>query len=296
MEQPAFLAIDLGLQRLAAGVVDATGAVVVRDRVATPARHVWPALTRLVSRVIAASPGDTRPITCGVTCAGPIDQVHGAAASEPLPGWDGFPVRAELEQVTDVPVHIESRGRATALAEAWCGHAVGVDDFVVLVAGDVVDAGIVAHGRLLDGSTRNVGQIGHLVVEPGGRQCVCGALGCLDAYASAGAIEADTNRPLRRTPPGTVERTGIMLGRAIASIVAMVDTTRVFVTGSVPGTFGAPMFESIERELEQRSRLAHLSGLTVTSIGATSSSPLVAAAAVARAGQVREHTGVASRH
>jgi glucokinase len=287
VEDPAYLAIDLGVQRLAAGVVDGRGAVLVRDRVATPARHVWPTLTRLVSRVIAAAPADARPTAGGVSCAGPIDHEHGFTTSTQVPGFDGFPLRTELEQVTGLPVFIESGGRALALAEAWCGQAVGVDDFVALLVSDGVDAGIISNGRLLDGRSHNVGQIGHLVVEPGGRRCVCGALGCLDAYASVGAIEADTTRPLRRAPPAIVERTGIMLARAIASLVAMVDTTRVLMTGSVPAVFGRPMLDAVERELEQRSRLAHLAGLAVTPIGATSSAPLVAAAAVARASTMR---------
>ena len=72
-----------------------------------------------------------------------------------------------------------------------------------------------------------------------------------------------------------------MLGRAIASVAAMVDSTTFLVTGLVPDAFGQPMFDVITRELEQRSRLAHLNGLTVVPIGRTSGGRLVAAAAVA---------------
>ena len=67
----AFLAIDLGASRLAAAIVDADGDVVVRDRVATPPRSVWPVLTQLVGRVMAANPGEILPGACGVTCPGP---------------------------------------------------------------------------------------------------------------------------------------------------------------------------------------------------------------------------------
>jgi glucokinase len=276
-----YLAIDLGRSRLAAGVVDESGTVLVRDRVATPARHVWPTLVRLVHRVIAASPDDVRPSACGVTCVGPVDHRDGSMTTVHMPSWEGFPMRAELEQVTGLPVSIDSAGRGLALAEWWCGQAAGLTDFVALLLGDEVDAGIVANGRLLDGRTGNVGQVGHLVVEPGGRTCVCGGEGCLDAYASAAAIELDTNRPLRRAPPAIVERTGIMLARAIASVAAMVDSTKFLVAGLVPDAFGQPMFDVITRELEQRSRLSHLNSLTVVPIGRTSGGRLVAAAAVA---------------
>ena len=276
-----YLGIDLGRSRLAAGVVDEHGTVLVRDRVATPARHVWPTLVRLVHRVVAASPDDVRPVACGVTCIGPVDHREGSMTTVHMPSWEGFPLRAELEQVIDLPVAIDGAGRGLALAEWWCGHAVGLTDFVALLVGDEVDAGIVANSSLLDGRTGNVGQVGHLVVEPGGRTCVCGGEGCLDAYAGAAAIELDTNRPLRRAPPAIVERTGIMLARAIASLAAMVDSTTFLVTGIVPDAFGQPMFDVISRELEQRSRLTHLSGLNVVPVGRSSGGRLVAAAAVA---------------
>ncbi|HEX4981609.1 MAG TPA: ROK family protein, partial [Ilumatobacteraceae bacterium] len=117
--QITYLAIDLSVTRLAAGVVDDAGKLIVRDRVATPSRHVWPTLARLVNRVIAAAPEGARPTRCGVACPGPIDRVVGGTASALLPEWKGFPLRAQLEEVARVPVAIDSVGRAFASAEAW---------------------------------------------------------------------------------------------------------------------------------------------------------------------------------
>ena len=74
----SYLAIDVANDRLAAGIVDELGEVVVRDRVTTPPRDVWPALHRLVRRVVAARPDDVdEPVACGVSCEGPIDQDEG---------------------------------------------------------------------------------------------------------------------------------------------------------------------------------------------------------------------------
>src|SRR4029450_7607704 len=86
--QLTYLAIDLSVTRLAAGVVDDAGKLIVRDRVATPSRHVWPALARLVGRVIAAAPEGARPARCGVACPGPIDRVGGGAAAALLAGGE----------------------------------------------------------------------------------------------------------------------------------------------------------------------------------------------------------------
>jgi glucokinase len=99
---------------------------------------------------------------------------------------------------------------------------------------------------------------------------------------SARAIETETNRPLRRTPPAVVDTTGILLARAVASIAAIVDSTHVFLAGSVPAALGQPLLDAMARELAVRSRLSHLTGLAVTPLPAGAGGPLVAAAAIAR--------------
>jgi glucokinase len=277
-----YLAVDLGPNRLAAGVVDGTGSVLVRDRLPTPARHVWPALAALVGRVLAADPSGVAPVACGVAVPGPIDHASGSVAATRLPSWSGFPLRDALAEATGLPVHLDTTGRAFVRGEAWRGHAVGVRDVLGIVANDVVDAGVIADGRLVDGVGRRAGAVGHIVVEPGGQRCICGDDGCLDAYVGAAAIEDETSRPLRRTPPATIERAGLMLGRAIASLAAIVDPTIVVVGGAVPAVFGAPFHEAMVREVEQRSRLGHLASMVVVRASSVPGSALVGAAAVAR--------------
>ena len=81
-----YLAIDVGHDRLAAGIVNDYGEVLVRDRVATPARDVWPALQRLIRRVVAARPEDAGALlACGVTCEGPIDKDDGTVSPLHMP-------------------------------------------------------------------------------------------------------------------------------------------------------------------------------------------------------------------
>lgn len=281
-----FLAIDLGPSRLAAGVIDREGEVVVRDRLATPARNVWPALTQLVRRVMAANPSGVVPRTVGVTCPGPIDRLTGAMKPVGMPTWHDFPIRRELADVTGLPVGIDTPGRGLALAEMWCGGSATLqpDDqqFATLVLGDDVDGALVTGGRLANGLTGNLGQFGHLIVEPEGQVCVCGAVGCLTVYAGAAGITQSTGRDLRRTPAAIVERTGIMVARACASIAAMLDVAEIVIGGAVPSVFGTPFFDAVEKELDQRSRLSHLQRLRVRGVGSGRLGPLVAAAAVAR--------------
>lgn len=291
---PGYLAIDLGASRLAAAIVDLDGEVVVRDRVATPARNVWPVLTQLVSRVMAANPGEVEPTVCGVTCPGPIDRGTGAMKPVGMPMWHGFPIRRELHDATGLPVELDTPGRGLALAELWRGDAAELppadQHFATMVLGDDVDGGYVTGGRLLHGLTGNLGQFGHLVVEPDGTECACGALGCLTMYAGARGIEASTSREIRRTPAAIVERTGIMVARACASVAAMLDVPEIVLGGIVPSVFGDPFFEALERELDQRSGLGHLVNMRVRGVSAGRIGPLIAAAAVAR--QHRDATAV----
>jgi glucokinase len=280
------LAIDLGPSRLTAGLVDARGEVLVRDRLATPARNVWPALTQLVRRVLAANPSGAAPGLVGVTCPGPIDRLTGSMKPVGMPTWHDFPLRRELAEVTGLPVAIDTPGRGLALAELWCGDTalvtVGEQHVATLVLADEVDGALIDRGRLASGLTGNAGQFGHLIVEPEGLTCGCGAIGCLTVYAGASGIKAGTGRELRRTPAAIVERTGIMTARACASIAAMLDVAEIVVGGVVPSVFGQPFFEALERELDQRSRLSHLERLRVRGLPVGRLGPLVSAAAVAR--------------
>lgn len=281
-----FVAIDLGPSRLAAGIVDDDGEVVLRDRLATPARNVWPALTQLVKRVLAANETGPSPSWVGVTCPGPIDRGTGSMKPIGMPTWHDFPLRRELGSMTGLPVAIETAGRGLALAELWHGEASGLpaaeQQFATLVLGDDVDGALVVGGRLAEGLTGNLGQFGHLIVEPSGVTCACGAVGCLAAYASVRGIESSINRELRRTPAAIVERTGIMTARACASMAAILDVSDIVVGGVVPSVLGAPFFDALAKELDQRSRLSHLQDLRVRGVGAARVGPLVAAAAVAR--------------
>lgn len=255
--------------------------MLVRDRIATPSREVWAALSRLVLRVMAAAP--SRPVGCGVGCGGPMNPTDRTVSPLYIPTWKAFPLAAELEELTQLPVVVDNNAKTVALAEAWCGAAVGIDDFAAVVMGAGVGGGIVSGGRLLEGRLGNAGHIGHIVVEPEGRHCPCGGKGCLEAYCSGRAIEEETGRPPQRAPQSIVERTGILTGRALASLGAICDLKLAVVGGSVALGFGEPFFGAAQSELDQRARLAFTQGFKVVPAGLGQLAALVGAAALARA-------------
>ena len=123
-----FLALDVGASKLSAAVVDQHGEILVRDRVPTPARDVWPTLSRLAKRVMAAAPTPLRG--CGVGIGGPIDVSTDTVAPLHIPALQDQPLRAMVEELTGLPTVIDHSAKAVAMGEAWRGAAVGESNFV----------------------------------------------------------------------------------------------------------------------------------------------------------------------
>jgi glucokinase len=272
------LGVDIGATKLAAALVDGDGRLLWRSQTPTPRSPdpevVWTALAELV----AAAPSGAS--LCGVGCAAPLDSVAGTVSPLNIPAWRAFPLASRLAGVTSVPTWVESDAKALALGEGVFGAAVGRRGFLSMVVSSGVGGGIVLDGRLLGGDAGNAGHIGHLIVEPGGRECACGARGCLEAEASGMSIEAVTARPAAEAGPETIERVGTLVGRAVAGVANLLDLTLATVAGSVALGYGDPFFESAQAELDRSCRLAFSRGTRIVASGLGADGPLVGAATV----------------
>ncbi|HVT42396.1 MAG TPA: ROK family protein, partial [Acidimicrobiales bacterium] len=131
---------------------------------------------------------------------------------------------------------------------------------------------------------------GHVIVEPDGRACRCGGRGCLEAEASGTAIAAITGQPARSASPAVVTRTGVLVGRAIASVVNLLDLALAVVSGSVALGFGAPFFEAAQAEIDARCGLEFAQGARVVPGGLGDRGPLVGAARVGLRGAAAART------
>ncbi|MCE2808445.1 MAG: ROK family protein [Actinobacteria bacterium] len=140
--------------------------------------------------------------------------------------------------------------------------------------------GIVLDGRLLDGADGNAGHIGHICVEPEGRLCGCGARGCLEAEASGTAIAAYTGRPAAEATSEVIERTGRLVGRAVATVANLLDLRLGVVAGSVALGFGDPFFAAANDEIALRAQLDFSKGCELRRGGLGADGPLIGAAAV----------------
>jgi glucokinase len=220
-------------------------------------------------------------IACGVGSGGPMTRGGESVSPLNIPGWRGFPLRARLAETLGVPVHIDNDAKALALGEGWRGAARGERNYLAMVVSTGVGGGIVLDGHLLDGGASNAGHIGHVIVEPDGRVCPCGARGCLEAEASGTAIAARTGAPAADASEEERQRAGRMVGRAVASVVSLLDLPLAVVAGSVALGYGDVFFEAAQHELGERARLEFTNGARIIRAGLGDEGPLVGAAAVA---------------
>jgi glucokinase len=283
------LALDVGATKLAAGLVDESGQLVASAVVPTPAAAEADAesLFDRVAALLDAVGGNGEVAVCGVGTGGPMTPGGEAVSPLNIPAWRDFPLRSRLAELTGLPVFIDNDAKALALAEGWVGAAKGVANFIAMVVSSGVGGGIVLDGRLLDGALANAGHIGHVIVEPDGRACACGGRGCLEAEASGPSIAAMTGCPAADAGPDVVARTGRMVGRAVASVVNLLDLRLAVVAGSVALGYGEPFFAAAQAELDLRCRLDFSVGARIVPGGLGAAGPLVGAGAVGWRGMGR---------
>lgn len=264
-----------------AGIVSADGRVVTYDRCDTPSVGVWNALAALVGRVQSAATS-YQLVACGVGCSGPMSDEGDKVSSLHIAEWNDFPLRSKLAALTGLDTYVDNDAKAVVLGEVWCGAAVGHRDVIGMVVSTGVGGGIILDGRLLDGHRGNAGHIGHVNVVPGGRLCTCGAPGCLEAVASGTAIAAMTGRPAAEASAQIIEQTGTYVGRAIASVAALLDLHLAVVGGSVALGFGPPFYAAAQAEADRYARIRFVRGVQIRPTGLGADAPIVGAAAVAR--------------
>ena len=212
------LAIDIGGTKMAVGLATRKGELIDRDQVLVDhdidGERLFAGLAEVVERMVerAGERHSGRIVVVGVGSAGPVEREVESVSPLNILAWRHFPLRARLQALVGVPVYGDLDAKALALAEGWLGAAKGHSNFLGMVVSTGIGGGVVLDGQLLDGATGNAGHIGHMIVEPNGRRCPCGAKGCLEAEASGTAIAAITGRSPTEPTYEIMQRTGRLVG------------------------------------------------------------------------------------
>ena len=275
------LAIDIGGTKLAAALITSDGQILDKHRVPTiqsaPAEMLFDSLLDLVRTVTGPK---LKFDVCGVGCGGPMSFNGSRVSPLNIPAWREFPLLTRIQETLEVPVVIDNDAKALALGEAWFGAGRSFENFMAMVVSTGVGGGLFVDGKLLDGENGNAGHIGHVIVEPDGAKCACGARGCLEAEASGPAIARRIGATPVEADLKERARAGVMVGRAVASVVNLLDLEQVLVGGSVALGFGDIFLDAANQELSERCKLEFSRGVKIARAELGEAAPLVGAAAV----------------
>lgn len=208
------LSIDIGGTKIAGGIVDRQGRVSHFKSIPTEAQNGGEAL---IGRVIhfcqnmweeirstpsgSNTPSDVAAI--GISSAGQIDSQLGSVifASDNLPGWTGMDIKGRIEAELKLPVFVENDVNCLALGEQMFGAGKGHSQILCIAIGTGIGGALIVNGSLYRGWKGSAGELGHLCIDYQGRQCICGAKGCLEAYVAGPAIEKDYLKRYQQNHP-----------------------------------------------------------------------------------------------
>lgn len=309
------LALDFGGTKLAAASRE-PGAPSFRARASAPSppRKSAEADREIILSLAAEVLGGERPAAVGVSFGGPVREGV-VLLSHHVPGWEDFPLAEWLRGRLGAPAVVENDANAAALGEWRHGAGRGTRCFLYVTVSTGIGGGIVIHGEIYRGADGLAGEIGHMVVDPGGPRCTCGRRGCLEALASGPAIAARARELLasrRRSGEGrallglvggdpsrisarevalaaargdplaseVLREAGEALGFGIAQAITLLNPERIALGGGVIKA-GEPFLRSVREAAERYAFPGARVDIAVAELG--DDAPLWGAAALAEA-------------
>ncbi|UWP84940.1 ROK family protein [Dactylosporangium fulvum] len=188
----------------------------------------------------------------GIGVPGTVEQSDPVRVYAPTLGWRGVSFDGLLrDRGVTAPLFVENGAKTQGQAEMWFGAGRGAANAVIVLVGSGVGAAVITNGTLYRGASSSAGEWGHTTVVYGGRQCRCGARGCLEAYVGAEGIleryrQLDPAHPASAdeladvaaliaadTPAATgiLAETAGMLGAGIGNLVNLFNPERVVLGG-----------------------------------------------------------------
>ena len=290
-----FLGCELGETRIVIDLFDIVlnkQATVIRalsDDDNSPATLVA-LLVQGVAEVLAAA--RVRPdqiIGMGLGVPGIVEHSPRMLLSSPNWGWHPAPFMSMLKQHFDFPIFLENGAKTMALAEMQAMGHQGPTNIAVINIGTGVGGGITSEGKLYRGATNSAGEVGHTIIQPGGRRCRCGHEGCLEAYVGAPGIidtirEHDPNSPWlidhdqrgsiaalaaaaqQRDPAAQniLDTTALYLGVGLANLVNLFNPQLLIISGWVGLQLGPFLLDQLRQVLAITALQLPLEVLTIT--------------------------------
>jgi glucokinase len=199
-EAPRALALDIGGTKVALATVGEEGEVLREASFPTESKRGFASgvarIREAVLSLLSESGWAVGSLAgVGVGCAGPVDPVRGTIDNPfTLPGWEGGDIVAALGEAFSCPVALENDADAALLGEAWRGAGRGKDPVLMLTFGTGIGGAALVSGEVLRGVNGAHAELGHVIVDPSGPLCYCGARGCFESLASGTALNEAAER------------------------------------------------------------------------------------------------------
>jgi glucokinase len=193
---------DLGGTKIHTVIAKADGEVLGEDRRPTEAVEGPDAvIARIASSVRAACDRAGVAVEsvagAGISSPGPCDPKRGVVTNAPnLPGFHDVHITRLVSEALGLPVLLENDANAAAYGELCFGAGRGKRHIVYVTLGTGIGGGIIIDGKIYEGASGAAGEVGHIIIDPDGPPCNCGARGCVEALASGPAIAREAKRAI----------------------------------------------------------------------------------------------------
>ena len=200
-----------------------------------------------------------RVTSIAITLPGLVNSEQGIVLQMPHYNVENLALGPEIYKATGLPVFVANDTRAWALAEKLFGHSQDNENSVLISIHHGLGAGIVLDGRVLQGRHGNIGELGHIQIDPNGKPCHCGNRGCLETVASSQAIREEVAERISRGEASVltdkedlsiedictaaaqgdplcvnvIEKLGRYLGSAIAIVINLFNPEKVLIGGVI---------------------------------------------------------------
>jgi glucokinase len=237
--------IDIGGSRTKIGIVAEDGSIVRRATIPTSGGEPLPLVDGIVSTLGPMVDAADGVLGVGVSVAGFLDREHVAMIGNAnLPALCGFPLRRALEERLALDTRLEVDSNAAVIAEYRYGGGRGSMRLLGVTVGTGLGGGVIIEGALLRYTGECAGDLGHIILDPKGRSCSCGAQGCLEALVCSAALsDRAAGRPVREVVSSAkrgeqlamdaLADTAWWLGLGLASLSPLFAPDRIVVGGGV---------------------------------------------------------------
>lgn len=269
------MGVDLGGTKIEVAVLDDTGGVALRRRIATP--RSYDGVLGAIAELVAGAEAETGACSVGIGIPGSLSPATGLVRGANSTWLNGGRLQEDLERRLARPIRLSNDANCLGLSEAADGAAAGEAVVFAAILGTGVGAGLVIDGRVIEGANRVAGEWGHNPLpwmtkeEHPGPRCWCGRAGCIETFLCGPALAADADGPEARDAAplparaaagdrraaAALARHSHRLARALAHVINLLDPHCIVLGGGlsnmahlyaeVPKLWGQWVFSDVVR-------------------------------------------------